>query len=139
MQSFNLYCFTFVTGYHRVDTGFRLRLMGIGKTKEVKPLTEEMAVDLGADMLGEIFIFVTGVGVIAAEYCRQSRKEATHESSQDVRLRNLEETVMDMRFTVEEQSAQIRELNRLVLSLPQKLPDTIKDGKTGTVLKVDKG
>ena len=113
--------------------------MGLGKTKEVKPLTEEMAVDLGADMLGEMFIFVVGAGVIAAEYWRQARKEATHESSQDIRLRNLETTVMDMRLMVEEQSAKIRELNRMVLSLPQKLPDTIKDSKTGRVLKVDKG
>ena len=54
--------------------------MGLGKTKEVKPLTEEMAVDLGADMLGEIFIFTVGVSLLSAEYWRQSRKEAKHES-----------------------------------------------------------
>ena len=111
--------------------------MGLGKTKEVKPLTEEMAVDLGADMLGEIFIFTVGVSLLSAEYWRQSRKEAKHESSQDVRLRELEDTVFDMRLMVEEQSAQIRELNRLVQSLPKKLPETIKDSKTGTVLKVE--
>ena len=112
--------------------------MGLGKTKEVKPLTEEMAVDLGADMLGELFIFSVGTGVIAAEYWRQARKETRQESAQDLRLRNLEERVVDMGLLIEEQRAQIRELNRLVLSLPQNLPATIKDSKTGIVLNVDR-
>ena len=96
-----------------------------------------MAVDLGADMLGEIFIFSVGVGVLANEYWRHNKKEAQHESSQDVRIRELEDKVLDMRLTVEEQSAQIRELRRYLLSLPPALPETIKDSKTGKILKVD--
>ncbi len=121
-----------------MDTGFRLRLLGLGKTKEVKPLTEEMAVDLGADMLGEMFIFSVGTALIAAEYWRLSKKESHHESSQDLRLRELEDKLLDMRFLLEQQSAQMRELNRMVLAFPQNLPKTIKDSKTGKVLKVER-
>ncbi len=134
-DNFVVTCFA---GYHRVDTGFRLRLLGLGKTKEVKPLNEEMAVDLGADMLGELFIFSVGAGLVAAEYWRQSRKEAHHESTQDVRLRDLEQRVLDQGILLEQQSAQLRELDRLTLALTADVPKTIKDSASGKVLKVQK-
>ncbi len=94
--------------------------------------------DLGADMLGEAFIFTVGVAVIYLEYRRQANKEAAHESMQDIHLRSLEENISELGLKIEEQNAQIRELQRLVLSnIPQKrLPARIKDRKTGTTLDV---
>ncbi len=97
-----------------------------------------MAVDLGADMLGEIFIFVVGVGIIYLEYRRQNNKEAAHESTQDIHLRSLEANVSELGLKIEEQNAQIRELQRRVLNniQPKRLPAKIKDSKTGTILDV---
>lgn len=45
-------------------------VLGFGKPVAVKPLTEEMAVQLGADMLGEMIVFGIAVGVVFHEYVR---------------------------------------------------------------------
>ena len=50
-----------------------MRLMGHKGKIEVDPLKENAAVDLGAEMLGEVVIFGIGVTVLYAEYRRQKR------------------------------------------------------------------
>lgn len=113
-----------------------MRLMGLGKSvKEVKPLNEEMAVELGAEMLGEIVIFSVGAGIIYAEYARQARKEQSKEDVQNDRLVMLEGEFRTVALQVEQQRTEIRELTRLVHSLQGPVPPRkIKDTTTGTVL-----
>ena len=118
-----------------------MRLMGLGKSvKEVKPLNEEMAVELGAEMLGEIVIFSVGSAIIAAEYARQARKEQHKEDVQNDRICELEGEIREMGLIVERNSAEVREMTRLIasLNLPVRsgLPDKIKDPKSGVTLQV---
>ena len=124
-----------------METRVRMRLMGLGRAKEVKPLDEASAVQLGADMLGEGIIFGVSAGIIAWEYLRQIRKDAAKENTQNDRLSVLEGHVQDLGLTIEQQSAEIRELNRLILQLPdktdKKLPRKIFDSKSGLSVTVD--
>ena len=115
-----------------------MRNLGLGKKMHVvTPLKEEMAVELGADMFGEIFIFSVATLTIAAEYFRQKRNEIKHEVSQEHRIEEMQQSIRDLDLKVEEQDAKIRELTRLFLQT-HPAPDTMKDSKSGVVIKVVK-
>ena len=79
--------------YHKFDTTFKLRILGLGKVKKVKPMTEEAAIDLASDMLGETIIFTVGAGCIYLEYLRQMHKDRNKEDFQNLRLNELETRV----------------------------------------------
>lgn len=40
--------------YHTFETRIRLRSLGLGTPKEVRPMDEVAAIELGADMVGEV-------------------------------------------------------------------------------------
>ena len=52
-----------------------MKLLGIGKVSTVKPLNEDVAVDLAAEMLGEFVIFSIAAALLFAEYKRQQYKD----------------------------------------------------------------
>ncbi len=93
-----------------------MKLLGLGKVSEVKPLNPEMAIELAADMLGEVFVFSIAAGTIIFEYKRSYNKDREKEEFQNERLRSLEQDVQNLELKVEEQTAHIRELTRLVFS-----------------------
>ena len=45
--------------------------LNLGKPVNVPPLNEAMAIELGANLLGEAIIFIIGAGVLIFEYARQ--------------------------------------------------------------------
>ena len=114
--------------------------MGFSKVKDVKPLNEEMAVEQAAEILGELIIYSVAAGTILWEYRRGVRNDKRKEDVQNDRLSDLEFEIKELGLQLETQNAQIRELTRQVaaLNIPTKLPATIKDTKSGTVLKVQK-
>ncbi len=48
-----------------------------------KPLKKEKAIEVGAEILGEAFIYTVAASVILLEYWRTSRKESMLEAEQD--------------------------------------------------------
>lgn len=125
-------------GYHGVETRVRMKLMGLGRAKEVKRLDDAQAVELGAEMLGEIIIFSVGAGVIAAEYMRQVRNDARKESKQNDRLGILEGRLQELGLALEQQNAEMRELNRTLADMHgKKLPKKIFDSQSGLSVTVE--
>ena len=96
---------------------FKMQLMGLGKPTDVKPLSDEMAVELGAEMLGEVIIFTMGAAIIYLEYRRQANNEQRKEDNQNDKLVELDAKVTDLAVMTEQQDARIRELVRLVESM----------------------
>jgi len=118
-----------------------MRNIGLGKSVEVKPLNEDIAVDLAAEMLGELFIFSIGVGILWLEYRRQQRKDIIKEDIQNHRLHELETSIRDLELSIETQSAMIREINRALAAADFKspgsqVPKKIIDPSSKMVLKV---
>jgi len=121
-----------------------MKNIGLGKSVEVKPLNEDVAVDLAAEMLGEMFIFAVGVCILISEYRRQLRKDAIKEDIQNRRLRELEDGIHELELSLETQAAMLRELNRALAAADFKMPGTpnselpkkIIDPSSKTVLKV---
>lgn len=50
----------------------RLGMMG-SKNREITPLSEEAAIELGAELFGELIIFFTGAFIVTMEFLRQKR------------------------------------------------------------------
>ncbi len=135
--------------YHRWETIYKLKILGfaMGKKTNVKPMTEDEAIELSADMLGELVIFAMAALTVVAEYRRQSKKEQAREQQQFQRLEQLESSFRAINSMLEVQNQQLEELRRWKdessQSIPQRLlsgsskrQETIKDAKTGTVLVV---
>jgi len=70
--------------------------MGSKAPVEVQPLTEEKAVEMGSELLGELLLFGIGVGYIGYEYFRSVQKGKHKEDSQDNLIAKLNYRVNDM-------------------------------------------
>ncbi|XP_046545350.1 putative OPA3-like protein CG13603 [Haliotis rubra] len=103
--------------YHWFEVNFRLNLMGLGRAKHVDKLSDEMATELGAEMLGEFIIFSIAVGTLMYEYNRSATKEEIKEERERQKLLSLEKKIQDLGLETEKQGTQIRELERTVSDL----------------------
>lgn len=76
-----------------------------------------MAIELGANLLGEVVIFVIGAGLLLLEYQRQARKETLKEEMVLQEKLELQAMLNELAFQAERQDTQIRELTRVLVDL----------------------
>ncbi|CAF2252235.1 unnamed protein product [Brassica napus] len=74
---------------HRVTTQIQRRIYGHATDVEIRPLNEEKAVQAAVDLIGELFIFAVGGGVVIFEVQRSSRSEARKEEARKQELEEL--------------------------------------------------
>lgn len=91
--------------------------MNLGKPVNVPQLNETMAIELGANLLGETIIFTIGAGVLVYEYIRQSKKEEIKEETGIQEKIQLSNTINELHFQIERQDAMLREMTRIVADL----------------------
>ncbi|XP_013880603.1 optic atrophy 3 protein homolog [Austrofundulus limnaeus] len=103
--------------YHWIEMRTKMRIMGF-KGATIKPLNEEAAAELGAELLGETIIFLVGGGCILLEYSRQAANSRRKEEELNETLADLRTQVAELSLTTETLDARLREVNRLLLSLP---------------------
>ncbi|XP_029475741.1 optic atrophy 3 protein [Rhinatrema bivittatum] len=101
--------------YHWVEMRTKMRIMGF-RGATIKPLNEETAAELGAELLGEAIIFTIGGVCLVAEYTRQSINSKKKEEELSGRLAALHDQITELGLTVEILDTQLREVNRLLLS-----------------------
>ena len=73
--------FSSLVVYHWVEMRAKMRLMGFS-AETIKPLNEEAAAELGAELLGEATIFVVACGCLVLEYSRQKTQQRRKEGEQ---------------------------------------------------------
>uniref|UniRef100_A0A452VGC2 Optic atrophy 3 protein n=1 Tax=Ursus maritimus TaxID=29073 RepID=A0A452VGC2_URSMA len=111
--------------YHWAEMRAKMRLMGFN-AQAVKPLNEDAAAELGAELLGEATIFVVACGCLVLEYWRhqahQRRKERERHTAWNamrdevdhlaLALEALQDRVQaaPLQSAVEELQAQMREV-----------------------------
>lgn len=76
-----------------------------------------MAIELGANLLGEFIIFGIGAVILIAEYVRQSAKESMKEQMVIQEKMELQAMLNELAFQAERQDTQIRELTRIMADL----------------------
>ncbi|XP_075153997.1 putative OPA3-like protein CG13603 isoform X2 [Haematobia irritans] len=114
--------------YNWVEVKTKMWALNLGKPVNVPPLTEAMAVDLGANLLGEFIIFAIGAGLLIFEYARQTSNEAKKQEKMALEKLELTNNLAEMTFRLERQDAQLRELTRVLAD--------IAPSKTSTLLKM---
>lgn len=66
----NKLCLINITVYNWVEVKFKMWNMNLGTAINVPKLNDAMAIELGANLLGEIVIFVIASTLLIAEYVR---------------------------------------------------------------------
>ncbi|XP_060733437.1 optic atrophy 3 protein homolog isoform X2 [Tachysurus vachellii] len=103
--------------YHWIEMKTKMRIMGF-RGSAIKPLNEDAAAELGAELLGEAIIFIIGGGCLVLEYSRQAANSRRKEEELNVTISSLQTQIGELALTTETLDAQLREVNRLLLSLP---------------------
>lgn len=94
-----------------------MRIMGF-KGATIKRLNEEAAAELGAELLGEAIVFLIGGGCMVLEYSRQAANSRRKEEELNETISDLQTQIAELSLTSETLDAQLREVNRLLRSLP---------------------
>lgn len=115
--------------YNKQSVRVRLWTQGIRRDKsqieKSSQMSEEAAVELGAEIVANTVTF--GIGLIAilmqqSIVAAQERKKVKAEENQMQRIENnvleLQRKVLDLGLEVQRQSANLRELERIVVALP---------------------
>lgn len=110
--------------------------MNLGKAVEVPKLNEAMAIELGGTLLGEGIIFVTGAVLVTAEVVRRNKKDAAIEQARRDEMESILDRLREMEIEASRQDAQLREINRLCLSLQGKV-DSSSQESTANDTKVE--
>lgn len=91
-----------------------MSLMGWTKKVEVKPLSDEAAVTLGSELLGELIIFGVALGTLLFEYKRSQNKDQKKEEIQNQKLSSLQEQINEIGLMLKSQTIKQIELEKQV-------------------------
>uniref|UniRef100_T1J5X6 OPA3-like protein n=1 Tax=Strigamia maritima TaxID=126957 RepID=T1J5X6_STRMM len=103
--------------YHWMEVRWKMRMLNFGNPEQVPKLNEQMAIELGAELLSEGILMLVGVACLLAEYYRSSRKEAAKEAEKQRILNELENRLYELEYIVTEQEAQLRQFSRRKMPL----------------------
>ncbi|CAL1571038.1 unnamed protein product [Knipowitschia caucasica] len=103
--------------YHWIEMRTKMRIMGF-RGATIKPLNEDAAAELGAELLGETVVFLIGGGCMVLEYSRQAANSRRKEDELNATITSLQTQIAELALTTETLDAQLREFNRQILSFP---------------------
>ncbi|KAG9465869.1 optic atrophy 3 protein [Eleutherodactylus coqui] len=101
--------------YHWVEMRAKMRMMGF-RGAAIKPMNEEAAAELGAELLGEATVFLIGGACLIAEYSRQSTNSRRKEDEMEARLNSMEAEIARLGLLSEELDARARAAERQQLA-----------------------
>ncbi|XP_044935879.1 optic atrophy 3 protein isoform X1 [Mustela putorius furo] len=93
--------------YHWVEMRTKMRIMGFRGTV-IKPLNEEAAAELGAELLGEATIFIVGGGCLVLEYWRHQAQQRHKEEEQRAAWDAMQDEVGRLALALEALQAQVQ-------------------------------
>jgi hypothetical protein len=132
--------------YHRIDIVVRMRMLGLGSPDKVPALSEKQAIEQGADLMSEFFVFGTAVAAIMLEYLRQSKKtetkntqmsndiETLHTRNEQV-LQDIEQNLKlmsDLKKGIDEQKLELKGLNNRIGVIEDKFKSKQNEGSSQT-------
>ncbi|XP_031819758.1 optic atrophy 3 protein [Sarcophilus harrisii] len=97
--------------YHWVEMRTKMRILGF-RGSTIKPLNEEAAADLGAELLGEATIFLVGGGCLVMEYVRHSSQNKRKEEEQQLVMESFQHELNFLTLNVETLQTQQAEISR---------------------------
>ncbi|XP_006106480.1 optic atrophy 3 protein [Myotis lucifugus] len=93
--------------YHWVEMRTKMRIMGFRGTT-IKPLNEEAAAELGAELLGEATIFIVGGACMVLEYSRHQAQQRRKEEEQRAAWIEMQDEVGRLALALQALQAQVQ-------------------------------
>eukprot|EP00911_Craspedida_sp_UC1_P001338 UC1_evm7s1007 len=96
------------------------RLANRNSRKDVRPLSEAGAVELGAELVGEVFIFGVAAAIVTREYFESAEKSRKKEAAEEARLTGLHTrlALLEQRLKAVELKAEADEAATVGVSSP---------------------
>lgn len=89
-----------------------MRLMGVSGPAEYQPLREERAVQLGSEIIGEVFLYSVAASFLLYEYYRSVRKDQEREDLQDLKLVKIQERLKTLDKEMNDMKAKVQVLEQ---------------------------
>ena len=99
-----------------------MRWMGTTGPTHVKPLTEEKAAELGAEIIGDTFVYSVAASIIIFEYVRSKKKEQDAEDSQNNQIAKLNDSMRRL-------EREMKDIKKRLSAMDSKQQNTKKDDK----------
>ncbi|KAF3484860.1 hypothetical protein F2Q69_00053974 [Brassica cretica] len=110
---FRQFIINFAQRNHRITTQMQRRIYGHATDVEIRPLDEEKAVQAAVDLIGELFIFAVGGGVVIFEVQRSSRSETRKEEARKQELEELRRKDEEMEKKMADLQSRLAEVEQL--------------------------
>ncbi|XP_020817849.1 putative OPA3-like protein CG13603 isoform X2 [Drosophila serrata] len=92
-------------------------MLGMRQPRFVPPLNTAMSIEMGANLLGEMSIFLIGALLLTAEFYRQRRNDKSKQEEKNRVQQQLETKITDLTEKVAFQTMEIRQLKMMVGSM----------------------
>lgn len=86
----------------------------MGKVKNVTPLSEQAAIDLGVEILGDMVVIGCALGIYIFIEARQSKHKEHEEELKLEEMRSLKELVVYQSTQIESMDIKIREMEQIL-------------------------
>ncbi|XP_076234136.1 optic atrophy 3 protein homolog [Calliopsis andreniformis] len=103
--------------YHWAEVKTKMYVMNLGKPTKVAKLNEAMAIELGANLMGEVIIFTVAGGCLILEYNRQVSKELKKEEARRQQIQQFIDDIENLNQVTSKQAADIQYLLEAVETL----------------------
>ena len=108
--------------YHWLEVNVKMRMLNLGKPREVAKLDQNAAIELGADLLGEFIIFTVAAVTLTLEYMRQSRNSAKAAAELEERWNNVETKLKALDETITQQTQVLTLLTEKLVKEKERAP-----------------
>ncbi|AET38560.1 OPA3 family protein Ecym_3047 [Eremothecium cymbalariae DBVPG len=95
--AFKNLCIKLAQKMHRMDVALRNRLTYNNSSKKIRPLNDERAVENGATLISELFVFGVTGSVVAWETLRQRNKELSRREQVEQDIEVLQSEIEELR------------------------------------------
>ncbi|KAJ8672990.1 hypothetical protein QAD02_004251 [Eretmocerus hayati] len=116
--------------YHWAEVKTKMYVMNLGKPTKVAKLNEQMAIELGASLMGEVIIFSVAGGCLLFEYNRQAAKEAKKEELRQMQIQKFTDDIQALHETTNKQEIELEYLKISLEELAKKTKHKLPERKT---------
>ena len=108
--------------FHWLEVVVKMRWMGTTGPTHVKPLTEERAAELGAEIIGDTFVYSVAASLIIFEYVRSKKKEQDAEDTQNNQIAKLNDSMQRL-------EREMKDIKKRLSDMDNKRQNAKKDDK----------
>ena len=116
-------CLGIISACHKVENSGKLHLGSGKKAPKIARLTDDEAVELGADVWSELVVYSLACLTVYLEHVRLSKNKTKQAETQEERLNRLEEHISELEVVCDKHQTEMSKMTALTMELHRKLDD----------------